>query len=254
MARTQEEIEAQIIQAKNAEPELAALDSVSQTAIWRLWVKITAFAFNVLEQLFDIFRSEVDATIAANLPGTLSFYARKAREFQLGSPLNALGEYDVIDPALRIVTRAGVSENNITSGVVLKIAKSEPPVPLSSPEFLLFQGYIEEVKFAGVAINYINLPADVLEASIEVFYSGTLEQVTKEAVEAAIQAYVDGLDFNSRFVVNDCVVAIRQVAGVRNVLVNSFSVGSTNITIDFEAASGYFEFDVAGSSINMTLV
>jgi hypothetical protein len=239
--RTIGQIEQEILQAKNQEAELAGLNSVSQTAIWRLWVKITAFMHNVLEKLFDKFSVEIFGLIAQNRPGTLAWYVQKARSFQNGDTLNSLGEYDVIDANKQIITRCSVRE--ITGGVSIKIAKSEPPVQLSAVELQNFTAYISKVKFAGVGVNIVNLPADTVLVNIEIFYSQIGEEEAKNAVKEAINNYIKSISFDGDFVVNDMIVACRQPQGVIDVLVANVEISGDTVVGRYTAISGYYSFD-----------
>ena len=53
MARSIEQINNEIIKAKESEPALVGLTSTSKVAIWRLWAYITAFVIYILELIFD---------------------------------------------------------------------------------------------------------------------------------------------------------------------------------------------------------
>lgn len=59
MARTVEQIQNEILKAKETEASLNGLNSTSKVAIWRLWVYITAFVIWTLEKIFDEYKKEV---------------------------------------------------------------------------------------------------------------------------------------------------------------------------------------------------
>ena len=84
MARTIAQIQQSIIDSKNADATLSALSSSSNVAIWKLWSYIVAVCQWVLENLFDLHKSEVTAIIAAQKPHTLQWYVTKAKAFQYG--------------------------------------------------------------------------------------------------------------------------------------------------------------------------
>ena len=210
MARTTAQIKAEILQAKTQYPELDQLNSVSQTAIWRLWVDFQAFIFNIFEQLFDKFIVEANLLILLSESGTLSWYAGKAKEFQNGSTLNNEGMYDVIDATKRIISRVSVRE--VTGGISVKIAKNEPPIPLTSAELQSFTTYIAKVKFAGVSANIINLPADPILVNIQILYTDISESTAKQGVKDAIKAYINKIGFDGDFVVNDMIAQCRTVS------------------------------------------
>ena len=98
MARTLQEIEAQIIAEKDTRPELAGLTSTSATAIWRLWVYIIAFAIWTQEVLFDKYQAEMRDMIDDLRPGTLRWYQQKCLEYQFGDVLQYINGQYVYDP------------------------------------------------------------------------------------------------------------------------------------------------------------
>lgn len=81
MARTITDIQNEILTAKQNEPELAELNSTSKTAIWRLWVYITAFVIHTLELIFDKHKSEVSEALRQLKPHTARWYRNKALAF-----------------------------------------------------------------------------------------------------------------------------------------------------------------------------
>jgi len=253
MARTIQEIRAEINRAKNNDPTLSTLNSNSQTALWRLWIDLVAFVQNQLEQLFDIFKAEINDTIEQSRTGKLSWYVAKAKAFQNGDTLNGLGEYDVEDASKQIVTRASAVETSL--GVSVKVAKGEPPMQLSSAELASFVDYINKVKFAGVGLIVINLPAEVILVNIEIFYSEVSETAAKDAAKLAIQEYIKSIAFDGQLVFNDLIARCREKQGVVDVLINSITANGVPITGGrYTAGSGYFSFDseAAGNNYTMT--
>jgi len=74
MARSIEQINNEIIKAKESEPALAGLTSTSKVAIWRLWAYITAFVIYTLEQIFDQHKAEVLDALTQLKPHTARWY------------------------------------------------------------------------------------------------------------------------------------------------------------------------------------
>ena len=253
--RTQEQIEQEIIAAKNSYTELSGLNSVSQTAIWRLWVKLTAFVHHTLEKIFDVFSEEINNRIAQNRAGTTAWYVQKSREFQIGDILNDFGGYDVINEAGRIITRCSVRE--ASGGIVVKIAKGEPPMQLSVSELQSFTQYINKVKFVGVGVNVLNLPAEPVLVNVEILYSLIGEEEARNAVKQAIQEYINSISFDGEFVVNDMIAICRAKQGIIDLLVNSIEIDSNTVSSGrYVAVSGYYSFDAddAGNNYVMTAV
>ena len=82
MARTIEQINNEIIKAKESEPALAGLTSTSKVAIWKLWAYITAFVIYTLELIFDQHKAEVLEALTQLKPHTARWYRNKALAFQ----------------------------------------------------------------------------------------------------------------------------------------------------------------------------
>jgi hypothetical protein len=61
---------------------LEDLNSDSKVAIWRLWAWITASVMHIHETLWDLFKVEVEAIVAAAPAGTPAWYHKKVLEYQ----------------------------------------------------------------------------------------------------------------------------------------------------------------------------
>ena len=113
MARTVNEIKAQMIAEKQAQSSLNALTSTSQTAFWNLYIYLVAVAINIFEQIMDLFKVDIEAIAAKSYPDSRQWIQAKVFEFQYSATNPQYVEmqsdfslaYPVIDPSLRIVTR-----------------------------------------------------------------------------------------------------------------------------------------------------
>lgn len=260
MARTKEEIKNQIITKKESEPVLSDINSVSQTAFWKQFVELSAYVANIFEQLFDIFKSEVNTIVAESVVGKTDWYAKKIKAFQLGDILNANGEYDVVNPAKQIVTRVSVDEVEVDDRyrLVVKVAKSDPPTKFSPVELPQLQQYVEKIKFAGVWVDYISQEADQITKNITVYYKDIDEATAQANVIAKEKEYLDNIDFNGQFIRSDYVAYLKKAVGVVSVKINSLSAtpeSGSPVVIDefYTAVSGYFKQAASGSTINMVL-
>jgi hypothetical protein len=259
MARTIQEIESEIIAAKEAQSQLDSLTSSSQTAIWRLWVYVIAVAHLALESLWDIFKIEVNELVASRRLGTPPWYVNIAKEFQLGDDLLETGLYAVIDESKRIITRASFKEDDIESVLTLKVAKGvETPTALSTEELSQFRTYIQELKFAGTKVSVISLNADLLRGNLTVYYDGILNaNATLTNIKQAIRDYLANLPFDGVLLRNELIEKIREVSGVEDCEVVSLRgvQGSTSYNIDrlYESQAGYIELDEDGFIINLII-
>jgi hypothetical protein len=272
MARTTTEIYDAIVAAKEADANLNGLTSNSQTSIWRLWAFITAAAINLFEQIQDAFKVEIENIAKTIVPGTPSWLRQKTLEFQYSatSPQNLIlvdlvPTYPVIDESLRIITRASVTETtNLTVNV--KVAKNDPPVPLSVLEENSLIDYLGTIRFAGTNINVVNSLPDRLYINANIYYDGAYSSVIEANVKTALGTYLQNLSSFENFngvVRNTAIVdTIQSVEGVTDVLLNQsrgraeatpFS-GGTVIVLKYETFAGYvIEEDTAGNTFDDTL-
>ena len=139
------------------------LTSGSKVAVWRLWAFVGAVSIWTHEQLFDLFKIEVNASVAAAKAGTLPWYHAQVLAFQFGDSLVYLGgqyRYAANDPDSRIIALASVEER--PDGLVLvKVAKTGP-AKLDETELAALNSYLQRVKFAGTKLAAISLEADVV--------------------------------------------------------------------------------------------
>lgn len=272
MARTTQEIYDSIISAKEADPNLSELTSNSQVAIWRLWAFITAVVINLFEQLQDAFKVEIQEIAKTIVPGTPAWLRQKALEFQYSetSPQNLVlvdlvPTYPVLDESLRIITRASVTEStNLTANV--KVAKNNPPEPLSLLEENALIDYLQTIRFAGTSINVVNLQPDRLYINASVYYDGAYSSVIEDNVKNALREYLKNLSSFENFdgvIRNSAIVdTIQKIEGVIDVQLNqakaraqatAFS-SATIINRKYESFSGYvIEEDTANQTFDDTI-
>ncbi len=267
MARTVEQIQADIIAAKNGDATLSALNSPSATAIWRLWAFITATAIWTLEVLFEQLTAEITDLIDRAKPHTVRWYQEKSLQFQYGRQLVTGAEYydnSAVTPAQvaieKIVKQAAATEDD--GRLYLKVAKdvSGELVPLATAEFDAYSAYIFEIKDAGVKVAFTNVPGDKLKLTVEVRYDplvlgadgARLDGSDAAPVEKAIKAFLKQLPFNGQFVKAFLVDALQKVHGVvvpevRLCQAARHDVTSfANVDISYQPFSGYLRFAAPG--------
>lgn len=263
MARTVEQIQADIIAAKNGDATLSALNSPSATAIWRLWTFITATAIWTLEVLFDTLKAEITDLIAKTKPHTVRWYQQKSLLFQYGKALVTGADYydnSALTPTeveeQKIVKQAAATEED--GRLYLKVAKevSGELEPLASPEFDAYMAYIFEIKDAGVKVSFTNAPGDKLKLALEVRYDplilgadgARLDGTDAEPVKTAILNFLKNLPFNGQFIRAYLVDAVQKVEGVLVPETRACSAcrhdvtSFANIDISYQPFSGYLRF------------
>lgn len=251
MARTINQIQAQLIANVQADPQLSQLTSTSRRAIWRLWTYVIAVSINILEQLMDIFTANTEATIARGVPLTAQWFQQKCFEFQYDATnpqvlqlIDLIPQYPVVNPALRIVTRASV-RTDLSNIVKVKVAKSAVPEPLTVLELAALQSYIDILGTPGVRYVVESTPADKLYIEATVYYSGGYSSVIQDNVIRAILNYFAAIPFDGTLKMSDLENVVRNTTGVTDVVFanvqarsNSTAFGSgTNLVSNYAYVS-----------------
>lgn len=223
MARTVAQIQAQIITNWQADPNLSAANSTSQTAKWKLFTFIMAVAIAFFEQLQDVFRTEMEQIADSAISGNAIWVQSQVFKFQYSSTiaqvveiLNFVPTYAVIDSTLQIITRCSVVTNS-NNAVDIKVAKSDPPISLSGGEAIALEGYLSEIMFAGIQYTLINADSDKMEVVANVYFNGQYSVVIQTNVKLALTNYMSTLPFNGVAKATDIEATIRSVTGVVDV-------------------------------------
>jgi hypothetical protein len=232
MARTIEQIQSAIITDIQATPELAEANSTSKRAIWRLFAYVQASAILLLEQIIDTFITANELKISQGIPATASWLNSKVLEFQYSATnpqivqlVNFVPVYPVIDKSLNLITRCSVV-TTLSSQVIVKVAKNDPPVALTSTELSSLQSYINQIGVIGVNYNTQSLTSDKLYIDAEVYFDGQYSTVISARVISAINTFLSTLSFNGILKVSDIELAIRGVVGVSDVLLKNVKMRS----------------------------
>ena len=240
MARTIQQIQTEILNKKNEVSGLSGLTSTSQVSIYNLWSFVTATAIYVQESLWDIFKTELETDIANAPVGTATWVQAQAYKFQYDSVTpqiihltpDFVPYYDVVDETKQIINRASVKtlSNNFVS---VKVAKQEPPIPLTPTELTSFKGYLNEISFAGVSYNTVSYNPDKLMVGATIYYNGQYAATVSADTLTAINNYLVGLPFDEFVRVSKLEDALQAVPGVTDVVMNNVALRST-----FTAFSG----------------
>jgi hypothetical protein len=230
MARTIAQIQAQIIATKEAQPELAGLTSTSKRAIWNLWTFVIAACIAIFEQLLDSFLTEVETQVAQSAGASVLWLQAKMFQFQYDATtpqvvqlINTVPQYPTIDKTKQIITACSVT-SSLSNQVSIKVAKSNPFVALASAELTAAQSYINTIGAAGITYNVISLNADKLYVQAQIYYQGQYSTVIQQNVIDAINSFLQNLsttNFNGSMKISDLEGAIRNVAGVNDVVLNN---------------------------------
>ena len=269
MARTIQEIQTLILQAKAQEPALNELNSTSKVAIWRLWVYIIAVAIWSLEKLFDQHRADIDKRLSELKPHTARWYRSKALAFQYGFDLltdsdkfNNTGHTEEQIEASKIVKYSAVVESPNEGRLIVKIAgeQGEQLQPITDAQKQAFEAYLSEIKDAGVRLSVVNYQPDILHLQMKIVYDPLVldsngQSITNafNPIERTIKAYLKKLPFNGELVLAHLIDALQQAEGVKIphlVLAQSKNITSSGEYGAFETieiskipTAGYFSID-----------
>jgi hypothetical protein len=232
MARTTSVINQQILDSITADTTLAPLlTSTSKRAIYRLFAFIVAVAINFLEQLMDIFTLNVETVAATAAPGTPAWLQAQLFKFQYSdtSPqviqfINYAPAYPTVDPTLCIISRASVN-TTVANQVEIKVATGSTPAALTSTQLDALKAYINPpngIGTTGITYNVSSSNSDKLYVQATIYYSGDYAAVIQANVIAAINNFLavqsDVNHFNGKMKLSDLELAVRNVAGVNDVV------------------------------------
>lgn len=236
MAQTTEEIITQLDEFQAAEPDLAEITTTSQTGIATLWKYVFAQAQNLLEKLWDRKAVELDAIVAASAPGSSAWMQAKSRLFQYGDSIELIDgvpQYAEIDEDKQIITRVAVVRTG-AGAIDIRVAKDDPPVPLSAPELAAFQSYWTDtgdgtnqgvgIAPAGADITCVSLAADKVYIEGIIYYNARKANVIEDDVMTALNNYLAGITSSTVFGgmangvlrLNELVAAVKAVDGVED--------------------------------------
>lgn len=219
MARTKEQIQAQMEAAVQADSILAPLlYSSNPLAVFRRFISIVATAVYLFELVFDKFKADIESALTSMKPHSLSWYVLKAKSFQYGYSLPPFAdEYDNSSlsstqiQSSKIVVQASCSKAtrpNGTTYLLMKIAKrGQPLAKLSTQELAAFTSYMDSIQDAGVDLQVVSEDADNMTAHWVAYYDpqqidalGNSIIDGSPVIENAIKAYLAELPFDGQYV------------------------------------------------------
>ncbi len=242
MARKLVDIINQMDVDQASKPELTALNSPSQVAIYTLWKYITALQIYFVEVLMDRKKVEIQDVVDSGIVGSDYWLQRKSLEFQYSATVPQVTHligfvpgYLIVDPSLRIITRCSVKTTASRLSTV-KVAKNEPPVALSAPELSAFQSYLNNTgdgtsSGAGVGIGFAgtkwiasSYDSDKFYLKANIVYNGQYAAVIQSTVISAIESYFAALPFDGSVKIVSLIDAIQSVPGVSDVIIEDAAI------------------------------
>ncbi len=270
MARSIATIIALLDAEQAAQTGLSGLNSPSTTAIFKLWKYIVATQMFLQETLWDIYKAALELTISKAAVGTSAWLQDKVLKFQydattpqvlsVGSDFSV--NYTTVDATKQIITRAAVNRTAQRT-VLVKVAKSDPPVALSGPELSSLNGYLDDICFAGVNYVATSLVSDKLYLKANVYYDGQYSNTISASVISAVNVYLATLPFDGKIKLSAIVDSIQTVTGVNDVVLEDVAVradatafasktymvqGNTTLIPLYQLAAGYIIEETTASN------
>jgi hypothetical protein len=276
MARSITTIYNEILTIKDQQAELAGLTSTSNTAIFKLLFYVHAVAINIHEQLWDLFKEDLEYIKATAPVMSEAWWIDKLKNFYQYDNLDTdkgvlkindsfVPYYETTDETKRIVKFAAVKQTENSRQVNIKVAKADVngnPIQFSNDELLSIKSFVNSVQSAGLYLNVISFPPDDLKLNINIYFDGQYIQTNVLAnVKTAIRNYLQNLNltkFDGTVQLIKLVDAIQGVEGVKDVLINSaYGKGEaeayTLFNRVYNAKAGYASLDEANSVFTMII-
>lgn len=259
MARTIEEIKASIDTS-------AAADglSTSNTAEWKVWTNIFAYAIWIFEGIMDLFKTDINTTIQTKQPPTIDWYYEKVLEFVSGQslevdPTTGILGYSGTGSSTPTVSQALLIEENGTLKIKVAKGSGDELSALSDEELQNLQAYIKRIKAPGTSINTSSGEADSILYDLTVIYDPQYSSSDiQTAVETALDDFRNDTNFSSYVYRSGIIAKLLSVTGVLacdfDTLKGKEDGGAypgTDVFDFYELQAGYFNYDGA-SIINLS--
>lgn len=243
MARTQNAIYTDILAAYVArvysetgitiDPSQWSLYDLQQYLLW-----VAAGGMAVEEQLWDAYRLDINALIAAAAPQSAPWFQAMMFKFQYDATTPQVlvldtttmtWAYPTVDANLCPVAYCSVVPGTLGT-TVIKIADSTPAA-LSSTIVSAAQSYVNVIAAPGLYYNVVSLDSDKIYMALDVYYIGQYSAVIQQSVIDAIDAYFAGIPFDGVMRLSDLEVAIKAVTGVSDVVFKEVQARADTTTV-----------------------
>jgi hypothetical protein len=270
MARTIKEIYEDYINTNNLYPELAVIPNTntSDMSLLQTLYYIASIEDQLQQQYYDAFKTDLEIIAGNATVGTSKWWQNRMLTYYQYSTdpdygvLKAIApfyipKYDLIDNNLNIVKYCSVSQTN--RQVTIKVSKQvdNSPSQLNNDELLSVKKFVDDSQTAGLLINCVSFPADLLKLDIEVYYnSGYIESIVLQQVKDAITNYTKTLNFDGAIYLSKIADNIQNIQGVNDVKINNaYGRAEANAYEIFDrryiTTSGYINLDIPNSTFTL---
>lgn len=229
----------------------------SKVSIEARLIYVFASAVWLMEQLWDVFRSDVENKMDESYVTSLAWYYHKALAFQKGDSL-VFNEktysfaYPVKDESKQVVKNVAIRQV-VDDGVTkLKVYFSDADKqPLTGDLRDSFETYMREIGAAGTHYLFVSEAPDTLRVHLRIYYdplvldsTGTRLDGGGKPVEETIEKYLNSLPFGGTFYASGLLDMIQATEGVKDVELDGTTwQGMKENRRKIDAVSGAFVYD-----------
>lgn len=222
----------------------ASYDAVyAKASVLRLLMWVVSGVIALKETLLSEWKEEVRREAEETHYGTAAWWVEAAKRWQMGDRLKVIDGkvgYEREDAGKRVVTAASVTAAGRT--LLLKVAKGSPGSreALTAAELQSLRGYVEAVKPIGLMVTVRSGAANRVTIGGVLRYRAELtEEDVREAVRAAVEQAMDGLEFNGDLYEGRLAMAMMQVEGVVDAQLRGLKIDGTEWSDVTNPSSGY---------------
>jgi hypothetical protein len=199
---------------------------------------VVAVAIATLEQLFDLFTTDINDLVAVAAPQTGAWFQNQMLNvFQANATTPQVVQlntttfapyYPTVVDAYKVIKYCAVVPGNFGT-TLIKVAGqvSGLPIDLDTATFAgcldTAQSFVNTIGFRGITYTVSSGNSDLLYLACTIYYKGQYAAVIQSTVVASIQAYLSAIPFNGAVTLSDLEVAIKAVAGVNDVVFTNVS-------------------------------
>jgi hypothetical protein len=243
------------------DPEETFEQQFSAVSLESIMTYIYAYSTWLYENVIAAAVSDLTAQIANEYLFSFAWYARKAREFQLGDTIvfdepSGKFKYPALDESKQIVKF--ISIRQIVDGITklrVYVCKSGKQA-LTDAELEAFKAYFYKIAAAGTHLEYVSQNPDQLDILLSVWRNpqiidggGNRLAGGGKPVEEAVQGYLDNIEYGGAFNRTKLMDAVQLAGGVNDVIIASVKMnGVARPEQSFEAPSGFYSIQ----SINIS--
>ncbi|WP_196039242.1 hypothetical protein [Bacteroides nordii] len=232
-------------------------EQFSKVSIEAVLIYIFSSSVWVLEQMWESFKTETEQRIDDAYVTSLSWYYKKALDFQKGDALEFDSKtysyiYPIIDVNKQIVKNVAirqVTDENVTK---LKVYFSdENKQPLSPDLRTSFETYMREIGAAGTHYLFVSEAPDPLRVHLRIYYdplvldsTGTRLEGGGKPVEETVESYLNALEYGGTFYASKLIDMIQTAQGVKDVELDGTTwQGTKENRRRIDAVSGSFAYE-----------